>query len=174
MEKAEYFVYCGFFIRHLWGERFATRPKGSFLELLESNRLRHPERCRSRFSALHHHSHNTQERGAMLCRSSDSCLRVLSQLFPPSQEKLSVTGFRHGNNIGTYSGGTVRDFHPIILFSNTGSSPALPQSKYEVTITIACPEMSVKGRIFSLTEAVFLCYNIKLKKYGIIHWRIKL
>ena len=33
MEKPEYFVYCGFFITHLWIERFAQIPKGEFLEL---------------------------------------------------------------------------------------------------------------------------------------------
>ena len=33
MEKAEYFVYCDFFIRHLWMERFAQIPKGEFLEV---------------------------------------------------------------------------------------------------------------------------------------------
>ena len=31
MEKTAYFVYGGFFIMHLWGERFAPRPKGEFL-----------------------------------------------------------------------------------------------------------------------------------------------
>ena len=33
MKKTEYFVYCGFFIRHLWGERFVPWPKGEFLEI---------------------------------------------------------------------------------------------------------------------------------------------
>ena len=33
MEKAEYFVYCDFFITHLWMERFAQIPKGEFLEV---------------------------------------------------------------------------------------------------------------------------------------------
>ena len=33
MEKTEYFVYCGFFITHFWGERFAQSPKGEFLEV---------------------------------------------------------------------------------------------------------------------------------------------
>jgi len=33
MEKTAYFVYGGFFIMHLWGERFAPRPKGEFLEV---------------------------------------------------------------------------------------------------------------------------------------------
>ena len=33
MEKTEYFVYCGFFITHLWAERFAQNPKGVFLEV---------------------------------------------------------------------------------------------------------------------------------------------
>ena len=28
IEKTEYFVYCGFFITHLWIERFAQRSKG--------------------------------------------------------------------------------------------------------------------------------------------------
>ena len=33
MEKTEYFVYCGFFMAHLWGKRFAHIPKGEFLEV---------------------------------------------------------------------------------------------------------------------------------------------
>jgi len=33
MEKTAYFMYGGFFIMHLWGERFAPRPKGEFLEV---------------------------------------------------------------------------------------------------------------------------------------------
>jgi len=33
MEKAECFVYCGFFITYFWSERFAQRPKGEFLEV---------------------------------------------------------------------------------------------------------------------------------------------
>ena len=33
MKKAEYFVYCDFFITHLWMERFAQIPKGEFLEV---------------------------------------------------------------------------------------------------------------------------------------------
>ena len=33
MEKAEYFVYCDFFITHLWMERFTQMPKGEFLEV---------------------------------------------------------------------------------------------------------------------------------------------
>ena len=33
MEKTEYFVYWGFFITHLWGERFAPIPKGEFSEV---------------------------------------------------------------------------------------------------------------------------------------------
>ena len=36
-----------------------------------------------------------------------------------------VTGFRHETTDSTYSGGTVRDFHPIILLSPGGSSPAV-------------------------------------------------
>ena len=34
-------------------------------------------------------------------------------------EKLPVTGFHHGERLDIYSGGTVRDLHPIILFSKT-------------------------------------------------------
>jgi len=30
--------------------------------------------------------------------------------------------------MGTYSGGTVRDSHPVILFSSTGSSPEPPRN----------------------------------------------
>ena len=33
MEKAEYFVYCDFFIAHLWGESLAHNPKGKFFEV---------------------------------------------------------------------------------------------------------------------------------------------
>ena len=33
MEKTEYFVYCGFFITHLWDERFTQNPEGEFLEV---------------------------------------------------------------------------------------------------------------------------------------------
>ena len=33
MEKTEYFVYCDFFITHIWIERFAQIPKGEFLEV---------------------------------------------------------------------------------------------------------------------------------------------
>ena len=33
MEKTEYFVYCGFFMTHLRGERFVPSPKGEFLEM---------------------------------------------------------------------------------------------------------------------------------------------
>ena len=30
--------------------------------------------------------------------------------------------------MGTYSGGTVRDSHPVVLFSSRGSSPGLPRN----------------------------------------------
>ena len=33
LKTAEYFVYCGVFKTHLWGERFAQSPKGEFLEV---------------------------------------------------------------------------------------------------------------------------------------------
>ena len=39
MEKTAYFVYGGFFIAHLWGERFGQSPKGAFLEV-PYNRVR--------------------------------------------------------------------------------------------------------------------------------------
>ena len=52
MEKTEYFVYCGFFIMHLWIERFVQMPKGEYLEvpftlqspdpLLEPHQVQHP------------------------------------------------------------------------------------------------------------------------------------
>ena len=31
MEKAEYFVYCGFFITHYWSKRLGQIAKGKFL-----------------------------------------------------------------------------------------------------------------------------------------------
>ena len=34
--------------------------------------------------------------------------------------------------IGTYSGGTVRDLHPVILFSIPGSSPEMPRNFFSV------------------------------------------
>ena len=50
---------------------------------------------------------------------------------------IPVTDFRQkSNTIGTYSGGTVRDFHPIILFSSPGSSPKLPRNFYPVVLVI--------------------------------------
>jgi len=33
LKTAKYFVYCGVFKTHLWGERFAQNPKGEFLEV---------------------------------------------------------------------------------------------------------------------------------------------
>jgi len=33
MEKSECFLYCDFFITHLWDERFAQIPKGEFLDM---------------------------------------------------------------------------------------------------------------------------------------------
>ena len=33
LEKTEYFVYCGFFKRNFWGERFVQITKGEFLEV---------------------------------------------------------------------------------------------------------------------------------------------
>ena len=33
MEIPEYFVYCGIFIPHIWGKRFAQIAKGEFLEV---------------------------------------------------------------------------------------------------------------------------------------------
>ena len=33
MEIPEYFVYCGIYITHSWGERFAQIAKGEFLEV---------------------------------------------------------------------------------------------------------------------------------------------
>ena len=47
-----------------------------------------------------------------------------------------VTGFRHAYSNNTYSGGTVRDLHPIILFSRIGSSPILPQRGYSIVKNI--------------------------------------
>jgi len=37
-----------------------------------------------------------------------------------------VTGFRQKAHLDTYSGGTVRDSHPILLFSIPGHTPDLP------------------------------------------------
>jgi hypothetical protein len=43
MEKPKYFVYCGFFITHLWVERFIQSPKGKFLEVpIKTNRAGFP------------------------------------------------------------------------------------------------------------------------------------
>ncbi len=49
-------------------------------------------------------------------RSSDSCFADCSAIILPSR-KTPVTDFRLRMTIGTYSGGTVRDSHPVILFS---------------------------------------------------------
>ncbi len=48
-----------------------------------------------------------------------------------------VTGFRLVYPNNTYSGGTVRDFHPIILFSCVGVTPqAATKWCYSVVIDI--------------------------------------
>ena len=60
-------------------------------------------------------------------RSSDSCLaNFRSRSCLPGN--IPVTGFRHRIRHSTYSGGTVRDSHPVILFSIPGSSPEMPRS----------------------------------------------
>ena len=51
-------------------------------------------------------------------------LRKDPQTVSAFPESSPVTGFRQRNDLSsTYSGGTVRDSHPIILFSSQGSSP---------------------------------------------------
>ena len=62
-----------------------------------------------------------------------------------------VTGFRHETLHCTYSGGTVRDSHPIILFSCLGSSPSQPRRGlfgclfYNSTVAHACQAAQLMG-----------------------------
>ena len=45
-----------------------------------------------------------------------------------------VTGFHPGSRaFDTYSGGTVRESHPVVLFSSRGSSPRLPRMTMELS-----------------------------------------
>ena len=72
----------------------------------------------------------TQGWGDPFRRSSDSWLldsgNIRSALCLPGN--IQWLAFAKREHHTTYSGGTVRDFHPIILFSSAGSTPELPQS----------------------------------------------
>ncbi len=63
-------------------------------------------------------------------RSSDSCLA--GDCFPAVKISLPSChqwpAFAKDLPINTYSGGTVRDSHPVILFSIPGSAPGLPRN----------------------------------------------
>ena len=50
-----------------------------------------------------------------------------------------VTDFRQAHAKNTYSGGTVRDSHPVILFSIPGFSPEIPRRPYPVVGAILPP-----------------------------------
>jgi hypothetical protein len=54
-------------------------------------------------------------------------------------EELPVTGFRLKNKLSIYSGGTVRESNPIILFSKYGHTPYPPRSWYSVVGNIVTP-----------------------------------
>ena len=54
-----------------------------------------------------------------------------SSAFP---ELLPVTGFHQENALHTYSGGTVWELHPIILFSSQSHTPCLPRNWYSLVI----------------------------------------
>ena len=72
-----------------------------------------------------------------------------------------VTGFRHEHSTNTYSGGTVRDLHPIILFSNIGSSPMPPQSSYSIVkLIVARRKTHVNGKHPGLLPGVLKNYTI--------------
>ena len=58
-----------------------------------------------------------------------------SAVILPSQ-KTPVTDFRLRITIGTYSGGTVRDSHPVILFSKGSRTKPLPRSSDSVVSDI--------------------------------------
>ena len=58
-------------------------------------------------------------------RSSDLCLQFLAVFLPSRND--SSDWLSPGNTFRTYSGGTVWDLHPIILFSKAGHTPALPR-----------------------------------------------
>ena len=85
-----------------------------------------------------------------LRRSSDSCFALLGteRQGQPSRGGSPVTDFRHAQTTNTYSGGTVRDSHPVILFSIPGSSPVIPRKplsscrKYCSIPAIPCQELS--------------------------------
>ena len=51
---------------------------------------------------------------------------------PSPSRNTPVTDFRLEELLRIYSGGTVRDFHPIILFSSPDRTPKLPQNGYPV------------------------------------------
>jgi hypothetical protein len=51
-----------------------------------------------------------------------------------------VTGFHLEATLSTYSGGTVRDFHPIILLSEYDRTPYPPRNWYQVVLVIIPPD----------------------------------
>ena len=69
----------------------------------------------------------------MFRRSSDlRFLRgcILLQLCTAFPELPPVTGFHQMHSLSAYSGGTVRDSHPVILFSRHSHTPYLPRNWY--------------------------------------------
>ena len=113
--------------------------------------LRHQSWCRSRFSAtnavIRRHADDRERVPAKnqfgwcpqeFRRSSDSCFAFLGSTHPasPSRGDPSDRLSPMKQGIGTYSGGTVRDFHPVILFSIPGSPPEMPRNFFSVVRNI--------------------------------------
>ena len=74
-----------------------------------------------------------------------------------------MTDFRHRITIGTYSGGTVRDSHPVILFSKGLQTKPLPRSSFfschinHSTLFSGC-QLKISTNV-SIALKDFLCYN---------------
>jgi len=92
--------------------------------------------------------------GLLTCGYGRGC--GLPRYSPAFPELLPVTDFHHGEYLTTYSGGTVWESHPIILFSKYGHTPYLPRSLYLIVGYILAPVVKkVKATVFIDLMAFF-------------------
>ena len=93
-------------------------------------------------------------------RSSDSCFAVWGDRTFICLPRVSPSDWLSpkGLIISTYSGGTVRDSHPVILFSFRGSSPRKPRNGLSsCRVHHSIPKIRCQGgfsRHFSLTKGI--------------------